>query len=231
MAHTAGSTALTQIEPNMRKSTHIANSLFTITAYYVLLAAAYYAVVRWLPGLHPYLPFGGVEDLLSNAGSDIEVITTIFNTPTFKNVEAITLGLAIFGALLLMAPISWVYFITTQSRKVDRSFAQTMIVLPVIVAAIAMIVLDSIALAFSLAGIVAAVRFRFSLEEPSHALYVFAAIAVGLGAGIGALGISFVMSVGFVYVNLLLWKLNYGADLTTPFFSFLTGRGRDDKDL
>jgi hypothetical protein len=34
-----------------------------------------------------------------------------------------------------------------------------------------------------------------------------------------------------VLVNLALWKLDYGEDLTTPFFSFMTGRGRDDKDL
>ncbi len=90
---------------------------------------------------------------------------------------------------------------------------------------------NSLALAFSLAGVVAAVRFRFALEEPAHALYIFAAIAVGLGAGIGAMGISFVISVGFVYVNLALWKLDYGSDLTTPFFAFLTGRGRDDNEL
>ena len=104
-------------------------------------------------------------------------------------------------------------------------------VLPVVVSGIAIIVQYSLALAFSLAGVVAAVRFRFALEEPAHALYIFAAIAIGLGAGIGALDIAFVVSVGFVYINLLLWRLDYGSDLTTPFFSFLTGRGRDDNEL
>ena len=59
-----------------------------------------------------------------------------------------------FGAVLLMTPISWVYFMTTRANDVDRSFAQTMIVLPVIVAGIALIVQNSLALAFSLAGVV-----------------------------------------------------------------------------
>jgi len=89
----------------------------------------------------------------------------------------------------------------------------------------------SVALAFSLAGVVAAVRFRLTLEDPAQALYIFAALAVGLGAGINAVGVAAVISVAFVYLSLTLWKLDYGDDLNTSFFSFLTGRGRDDKDL
>ena len=217
----------------MRKSTPIGNPLFVITIYFLLLWGLLELVKVAFPTLRPFLPFGGIESLVE-AGqgiSDVEVISTIVRPLPVGNTEAVTLAMAIVGAVLLMAPVSWVYFITTKTKQIDRSFAQTIVVLPVIVAGIAMIVQNSLALAFSLAGVVAAVRFRFALEEPAHALYIFLAIAVGLGAGIGALGISFVVTVGFVYVNLLLWKLDYGSDLTTPFFSFLTGRGRDDNDL
>ena len=153
------------------------------------------------------------------------------NPPDITYGRAVTLAIAIVGALLVTTPITWVYFITTRTKLVDRSFAQTIMVLPVVVAGIAIIVQNSLALAFSLAGVVAAVRFRFALAEPAHALYIFAAIAIGLGAGISALGIVFVVSASFVFITLILWKLDYGADLTTPFFSFLTGRGRDDNDL
>lgn len=214
----------------MRRATPILNPFFTLTSYFVLLWLAVEAFIWLLPTYAVYLPFGGVENLLEGS-SDVEVLTTMVTPLAVENIEALTLALAIAGAVAIMVPVSWVYFITTRTKQIDRSFAQTMMVLPVIVAGIAMIVQNSLALAFSLAGVVAAVRFRFALEEPAHALYIFAAIAVGLGAGIGALGISFVVSVGFVYVNLLLWRLNYGSDLTTPFFSFLTGRGRDDNDL
>ena len=214
----------------MRKSTSITNPLFAVTAYYVALAGMVAALAALFPAQAHYLPFGGV-DVAAGMHDEEEIIATFVNAPEVAGRAFVTLAAAIFGALLLMVPISWVYFITTRSKQVNRSFAQTMVVLPVIVAGIAMIVQDNLALAFSLAGVVAAVRFRFSLEEPAHALYVFAAIGVGLGAGIGALGIAYVTSVAFVLVNLILWKLEYGADLTTPFFSFLTGRGRDDKDL
>ena len=215
----------------MRKSIRILNSTFAITAYFALLVLLIFAIANLFPNYAPLLPFGGVEELMTDMPSDDEVVSTFVERPRIVSRNAFTLGTAILGAVLLMVPISWVYFITTRGKQINRSFAQTMVVLPVIVAGIAMIVQNSLPLAFSLAGIVAAVRFRFALEQPAHALYIFAAIAVGLGAGIGALGIAFVVSVGFVYINLLLWKLDYGADLTTPFFSFLTGRGRDDKNL
>ena len=168
---------------------------------------------------------------IASGASDMEIVQTFTQVTVFAEVEGLTLGIAILGAVLLMLPISWVYFITTRTKKIDQSFAQTMIVLPVIVAGIATIVQNSLALAFSLAGIVAAVRFRFTLTEPAHALYIFAAITIGLGAGISAIGIAYVVAIGFVYTNLILWRLNYGADLTTSFFSFLTGRGHDDNEL
>ncbi len=216
---------------SVRRSTRLAGPLFLITAYYGMLVVVTWLLATYVPGAKSLLPFGGIETLAAHNAADFEVVTTMIDRPMMGDFEVVTLAMAIFAALLLMAPISWVYFITTRAKKVNRSFAQTMVVLPVVVAGIAMIVQNSLPLAFSLAGIVAAVRFRFTLNEPAHALYVFIAIAVGLGAGISALGVSFVTSVAFVYINLLLWKLDYGDDLTTPFFSFLTGRGHDDKTL
>ena len=214
----------------MRKSTRILNPLFAITSYYLLLVGLVFALGALFPQLADQLPFGGVDSLASDE-SDLEIITTLVNPPEIEYGKALTLAIALIGVVLITSPITWVYFITTRAKQIDRSFAQTIMVLPVVVAGIAVIVQNSLALAFSLAGVVAAVRFRFALAEPAHALYIFAAIAIGLGAGIGALAIAYVVSVGFVYVTLLLWKLDYGADLTTPFFSFLTGRGRDDNEL
>lgn len=214
----------------MRKSTPIAGPAFLMAAYFAGLLALVALYRLLLPGYSGYLPLGGIGELAS-AADGLSQIERLVDPATAINLEAYTLLLAIAGAVLVIVPVSWVYFITTRTKLVDRSFAQTIVVLPVVVAGIAMIVQHSLALAFSLAGVVAAVRFRFALDEPAHALYVFAAIAIGLGAGTSALEISYVISVGFVVVNLLLWKIDYGQDLTTPFFSFLTGRGRDDNEL
>lgn len=215
----------------MRPSNHFVGPLFLITAYYALLLALTWALAGWFPDLRPLLPFGGLDALTDPGTNQLEVITEFSGGDFLRGFDAITLALAITGAVLLMLPTSWVYFMTTRRKRIDRSFVQTIVVLPVIVAGIAIIVQNSLALAFSLAGIVAAVRFRFTLTEPAYALYIFTAIAVGLGAGVSALGVSFVVSAAFVYITLVLWRINYGADMTTPFFAFLTGRGQDDDEL
>jgi hypothetical protein len=102
--------------------------------------------------------------------------------------------------------------------------------MPIVVTGIAMIVVNSIALAFSLAGVVAAVRFRFTLNQPSDAMYIFVAIALGLGAGIGALGVAAVISLTFVLATLFIWKLEYGKTLAGPFLTMITRRdaGEDE---
>ncbi|MEM1229559.1 MAG: DUF4956 domain-containing protein [Pseudomonadota bacterium] len=213
----------------MRPGSAIGAPLFLFACYYLLLVALVWLLETVLaPGI---MPLGGLDELLASDSNKLEVVREFGTSGAAGGYDVLTLALAIAGAVLLMLPVSWVYFMTTRRKRIDRSFVQTMIVLPVIVAGIAIIVQNSLALAFSLAGIVAAVRFRFTLTEPAHALYIFAAIAVGLGAGVSALGVSFVISLAFVAINLLLWRLNYGANMTSPFFAFLTGRGQDDDQL
>ncbi|MGI9324046.1 MAG: DUF4956 domain-containing protein [Pseudomonadales bacterium] len=215
----------------MKRSSQFVGPLFLITTFYLLAAALVWGILQLKPDWQSFLPFGGLKELFAPPSNQLEVIVTATKQPILRNFDAATLAFAIFGTLILMVPVSWVYFITTRRKRIDRSFVQTIIVLPVIVAGIAMIVQHSLPLAFSLAGIVAAVRFRFTLTEPAYALYIFVGIAVGLGAGVSALDISFVISVAFVYVSLVLWKLDYGSNMTSAFFAFLTGRGQDDDEL
>jgi hypothetical protein len=100
---------------------------------------------------------------------------------------------------------------TRRERKVDHSVVTTITLLPIAVAAILVIVQESLAVAFSLAGIAGVVRFRNALEDTKDAMYVFGAIAVGLGAGVGALEASAALSVlvnGVNGVVVGLWKWN-----------------------
>jgi hypothetical protein len=115
---------------------------------------------------------------------------------------------AMLGALLLMLPVVWAYVATKAERRVDRSVVTTITLLPIAVAAILVIVQDSLAVAFSLAGIAGVVRFRNALEDTTDAMYVFGAIAVGLGAGVGALEASAALTVLFNIVAVALWKWN-----------------------
>ena len=83
-----------------------------------------------------------------------------------------------------MLPVSWVYFKSRSKSGLDQSIAQTMLLLPMAVAGVVIIVQNSLALAFSLAGIVAAVRFRNTLKNTGDSLFIFISIGAGLAAGV-----------------------------------------------
>lgn len=214
----------------MRRSASLLIPLTLILIYYGFwLGVASFLVARF-PGLGEYLPVGGIDELPGANIDSFEPVYTSVERNLLTGMAPIRLMLASIGAMIFTVPVSWAYFITSRVRRIDQSFLQTIMVLPLLVTGIAMIVLNSIALAFSLAGVVAAVRFRFSLDQPSDAMYIFVAIGIGLGSGIGALGIAYVISLTFVLATLLIWKLEYGKTLAGPFLTMLTRRdgGEDD---
>ena len=215
----------------MRKSAGLLIPFSIITAYYAVLFFGIVFLLDTFPNLTTYFPIGGAAEL-AEIGGEFEPVYSGIEGRICSGVGRIRLLFASFGAVLLAVPVSWVYFITSRARVIDQSFLTTIMILPVVVAGIAMVVLNSIALAFSLAGVVAAVRFRFTLRQPSDAMYIFVAIGIGLSSGIGALGIAAVISFAFVVCTLMIWKLEYGKTLSGPFLTMLTRRdlGEDEYD-
>jgi hypothetical protein len=121
----------------------------------------------------------------------------------------ITMG-AIVGCLVLLAPVVWVYMVTKQQEGYDESVVHTVAILPIPVCALVIVVQNSVALAFSLAGIVAAVRFRNTLKDTKDAVYIFLAIGTALAAGVQALGIAAVATIMFNYLVLTMWRFKVG---------------------
>jgi hypothetical protein len=114
------------------------------------------------------------------------------------------------GAVCLVIPVAWIYMLTKRHQGWDPSVVQTVILLPLAVAGIVVLVGNSLARAFSLAGLAAAVRFRNSLKDTKDAVYVFLAMAVGLAAGVQALALGFVVSLVFNCAVVALWIFNVG---------------------
>ena len=214
----------------MRKSGTLAIPLTLIVFYYGFWITLMWYLLSRYPGLGEYFPIGGIEFLAGTSSDSFEPIYSFTDETVHSPKSWLQLTIACIGATILTIPVTWAYFITSRARRIDQSFVQTIMILPIVVTGIAMIVLNSLALAFSLAGIVAAVRFRFALNQPSDAMYIFVAIGVGLGCGIGALGVATVISVAFVLATLWIWRLEYGKTLSGPFLTMLTRRdaGEDE---
>lgn len=183
-----------------------------LTGYYIALAIIVAAALLIFPWTQEYLPVGGVEALISQpVGGGLEGAIQIRDENVGTLGESLFwLVAAIVGALVVSLPVSWVYMEIRTPEEYDQSLVGTIIMLPIVVTSIVIIVQNSLALAFSLAGIAGAVRFRNSLKSSGDALFILLSVGIGLSAGIGALELSIVMSVAFNYCFLALWLSEYG---------------------
>jgi hypothetical protein len=124
--------------------------------------------------------------------------------------------LVIVVILSLMVPVTWVYMSARRVPGHDQAVVQTMLILPIVVAGIVLIVQNSLALAFSLAGVVAAVRFRTTLDDTRDVVFIFLAIGVGFAGGVHMLGIGTIISTVFSLVVLLTWRFDFGRNVLQP---------------
>lgn len=128
----------------------------------------------------------------------------------------VTTTLVLLGTMVLMLPVSWVYMSARHVPGHTQSVVQTLIILPLVVAGIVLIVRDSLSLAFSLAGVVAAVRFRTNLRDTRDVVFIFLSIAVGFAAGVQTLAVGMVLTITFNFVMLLTWRYDYGRNVLSP---------------
>lgn len=179
----------------------------------VLRCVLYYLVLVFL-GIVVWdlLPSGGVAvpaslDALFGRGEPIDPKTVM---PPDEVTLALTVGVAMAAAVALSLPVAWIYQLTRAKRGFQQSVVQLLIVLPAVISGIVLLVKYSLALAFSLAGIVAAVRFRNSLDDSKDAVYVFLATGIGLSAAVNV-PVAAVLSAGFNVLALVLWYTDFGA--------------------
>jgi Domain of unknown function (DUF4956) len=174
----------------------VASIPLRVAIYYLVIGAIAVAAWRWVATT----PLAGLLGLPS-AGPEPDIA----RSPAYAAFSAIV---AIFVAALLAFPVAWVYTYTHERRGYRQSVVHMMVLLPVVVAGVVVLVKDSLALAFSLAGIVAAVRFRNTLDDSKDAVYVFLATAIGLAAGVNVL-VAAVLSVLFNGIILALWGTDF----------------------
>jgi len=191
--------------------------------YYLVLFGAVISILNSWPEAAQYLPFGGRDalegtsieaavDLLRPEGGRSPVAGVPSDGSRLDAVQIMMLFLVghLTGTILAMLPLAWTYKAMNHEAGFRKSFVRVLIVLPLCATTIVLLIQNSLALAFGLAALVAAVRFRVALDDAMDGIFIFAAICVGLAAGIGYLGIALVMSVFFCFANILMWAVDYG---------------------
>jgi len=175
--------------------------LVRVAAYYVAMAA----VVVLLSRLWPELLAGMTGKVYGKAAAEAALESAETPYTALGQVAAVCLA-----AIALMLPVAWICALTRSKQGYRQSLVQTLLILPVVVTGIVGIVRYSTALAFGLAGVVAAVSFRNRLEDSKDAVYIFIAIAVGFACGVQAVDIALVVSVIYNGLVLVLWWTDFG---------------------
>jgi len=184
-----------------------------LVAYYALLAVGAWLLLRAAAGDDAGMLAAALREVTGGVDlprGELGVPTGGASSDGGSWPLAAAAALATTTAFALALPVSWVYVLTRQKKGFQQSLVHTLVLLPVIVAGVVVLVKHSLALAFSLAGVVAAVRFRNALDDSKDAAYLFLAVGIGLAAGVHV-AVAVVLSVVFNVVILGLWLSDYGA--------------------
>ncbi len=176
----------------------LARMVAVVLIYYLITLGGLVLIMFAYPQSVPYFPVGGLDNLQTQWQPFLDTEVIADATPEAAELpgRAVALFSSLIGTLVFIWPVAWVYQ-RTHFGKQAASLVETLFLLPIVVTTVITIVQDSVALAFSLFGLVAAVRFRNSLKNPADAVYVFAALAVGLASGVSEIGVAGVGSLVF----------------------------------
>ncbi len=177
------------------------NLVLRTLVYYVLAGTLAWLLREYAPPTWGAIGGETLRDLVGGVGATLDGSGS---TPT-----ALAATIAMLTAFATSLPVAWIYTLTRRKKGFQQSVVQTYLILPVVAAGIVVLVKHSIALAFSLGGIVAAVRFRTSLDDSKDAAGIFVVIGIGMAAAV-APSVSWVISIGFNVLMLFLWWTDFG---------------------
>jgi hypothetical protein len=193
-----------------------------LAAYYLLLVIVGLLVFRFVPVLDALLTgdrldhLAKIPALLQDGMTKGAIQPAAAATLASRAEFGLSTAVILLSTLALMLPVTWVYMSARLGQGHNQSVVQVLIVLPMIVAGIVLIVSNSLALAFSLGGVVAAVRFRTNLTDARDIVFIFLAIAVGFAAGVQDITIALMLSFIFNFVLVLIWRYDFGRTVLEP---------------
>jgi hypothetical protein len=100
-------------------------------------------------------------------------------TPT--NVAALVLGLLL--AFLSGQILAWVYMWTHTGLSYSRTYVNSLVIIPIVVALVMHVLSNNLVTAFGLMAVFAIVRFRNILRDTLDTSYLLAVIVVGMACG------------------------------------------------
>lgn len=129
------------------------------------------------------------------------------SSPT--NIYAMTLGLVL--AFICGHALAWAYVKTHSGLSFSRTFSNSLIVIPVIVALVMNVLQNNLVTAFGMMAVFAIVRFRNVLRDTLDTTYILAVIAVGMASGTQKYATCVIACALMVFMVLYLHYTAYGS--------------------
>lgn len=125
------------------------------------------------------------------------------------NWPAMVLSLLIaFGAGQIIA---WIYMLTHSGLSYSRSFVNSLIIMPTIVALVMMVLSNNLITAFGMMAVFAIVRFRNILRDTLDTTYVLTAIVIGMATGTQKYASAIIGCAIIAVAMLYLWYTSFGS--------------------
>ena len=121
-------------------------------------------------------------------------------------------------SFLLGAFIFYVYRRTFQGVLYQRSFNVSLIAIAMVVTMIIMIISGNLILSLGMVGALSIVRFRTPIKDPVDLVFIFWAIAIGIGNGVGYFSLTLI---GSIIMTITIVSLTRREDEETPYLLVL----------
>lgn len=125
------------------------------------------------------------------------------------NLPLVALGLVM--AFLLGQLVAWVYIFTHSGLSYSKSFVNSLIIIPIIVALVMNVLSNNLVTAFGMMAVFAIVRFRNILRDTLDTAYILAVIVVGMACGTQKFSSAMIGGGILLVVLVYLWFTSFGS--------------------
>jgi len=126
-----------------------------------------------------------------------------------KVAEPVDLNAVLLGMLLAFIcgqVLAWIYILTHNGLSYSRTYVNSLVIMPFLVATVMMVLSNNLVTAFGLMALFAIVRFRNILRDTLDTCYILSAITLGMASGTGRYGTALA---GLGLLTLILCYLSY----------------------
>lgn len=125
------------------------------------------------------------------------------------SVPLLVLGLVL--AFLGGQALAWVYMLTHSGLSYSRNFVASLVVIPVLTAAVMQVLANNLITAFGMMAVFAIVRFRNILRDTLDTSYILSCLVVGMACGTQRFPVAIVVVLLITAIMFYLWASAFGS--------------------